>query len=197
MSDKKPNGRPKITQVNTCERESVRIGQRNTSSSYRIPLPHVGQESFHFKPSSIGANGQSIAAKSAGRLVVNALKEHLDCLRRHLKRVVVWNVMLVRRGIQNQQMRRCHGVHEDCVGEVGVANPPELEVVVILRSLCSYYLLDHVSELKFMGDELVQLVLLDHSQHEILLCLSHLVEILSSDFGEGWKLFLAHPSVER
>lgn len=105
-------------------------------------------------------------------------------------------VNIVRR-VENQQVWRLESLHDDRMRQVGVANPSELELIVVLRPLGSNNLLDHVSELQLVRHKLVEFVFFDHGQHKELAGLLQLVNVLPSYLREGQELFLADPLMQR
>lgn len=188
-----------MTQVRIYKENVIKIFSRHLRSevSYRIPLPHVPQQSHRFKAEAINSNAVEVAAKYRRRFVEDAFQKYFNRLGCHLERVVVRHVVNVVSRVDNEQVWRLERLHDDGVRQVWVADPTELELVVVLRPLGSDDLLDHVSELQLVRHKLVQFVLLDHGQHQELAGLLQLVDVLASYLREGQELFLADPLVQR
>lgn len=104
-------------------------------------------------------------------------------------------VYIVRR-VEDEQVWRLESLHDNGMRQVRVADPSELELVVIFRPLGSNNLLNHVSELKLVRHKLVEFVLLDHSEHKELAGLLQLVDVLASYLWEREELLLADPFVQ-
>lgn len=64
---------------------------------------------------------------------------------------------------------------------------------MISRPMLSYHALHHVPKLQLMRGYLIELILLYHSQNQVLVCLEQLVDVEPSDLWEECEPLHVHP----